>query len=101
MSRMHNPAHPGEVLKDGWPEGVSRLEVVDLGPAGPPAASAAGRCGLLGDPLEDGRQRPALELHADRDGAGEAAAVGHPPDVPVAALEECGDLGHIDQAGGI
>lgn len=23
MSRMHNPAHPGEVLKDGWPEGVT------------------------------------------------------------------------------
>lgn len=23
MTRMHNPAHPGEVLKDGWPEGVT------------------------------------------------------------------------------
>ena len=23
MSRMHNPAHPGEVLKDGWPKGVT------------------------------------------------------------------------------
>lgn len=23
MSRMHNPAHPGAVLKDGWPEGVT------------------------------------------------------------------------------
>ncbi len=23
MSRMHNPAHPGEVLKDGWPEGIT------------------------------------------------------------------------------
>lgn len=23
MSRMHNPSHPGEVLKDGWPEGVT------------------------------------------------------------------------------
>ncbi len=23
MSRMHNPAHPGQVLKEGWPEGVS------------------------------------------------------------------------------
>jgi len=20
---MHNPSHPGEVLKDGWPEGVT------------------------------------------------------------------------------
>ncbi len=23
MSRMYHPAHPGEVLKDGWPEGVT------------------------------------------------------------------------------
>lgn len=23
MTRMHNPAHPGSVLKDGWPEGVT------------------------------------------------------------------------------
>jgi addiction module HigA family antidote len=23
VSRMHNPSHPGEVLKDGWPEGVT------------------------------------------------------------------------------
>ncbi|EKD98399.1 MAG: plasmid maintenance system antidote protein [uncultured bacterium] len=23
MTRMHNPAHPGEVLKDGWPESVT------------------------------------------------------------------------------
>ncbi|MTW19887.1 HigA family addiction module antitoxin [Allochromatium palmeri] len=23
MSRMHSPAHPGEVLKDGWPEDVT------------------------------------------------------------------------------
>lgn len=23
MTRMHNPAHPGEVLKDGWPDGVT------------------------------------------------------------------------------
>ncbi|MBK1720528.1 HigA family addiction module antitoxin [Thiocystis violacea] len=23
MSRMHNPLHPGEVLKDGWPEAVT------------------------------------------------------------------------------
>ena len=23
MSRMHNPSHPGEVLKEGWPEGVT------------------------------------------------------------------------------
>lgn len=23
MSRMHNPAHPGEILKDGWPEGIT------------------------------------------------------------------------------
>lgn len=26
MSRMHNPAHPGEVLKEGWPEGVTVTE---------------------------------------------------------------------------
>ena len=26
MSRMHNPAHPGEVLKDTWPEGVTVTE---------------------------------------------------------------------------
>lgn len=23
MSRMHNPAPPGEKLKDGWPEGIT------------------------------------------------------------------------------
>jgi antitoxin HigA-1 len=23
MPRMHNPTHPGAVLKDGWPEGVT------------------------------------------------------------------------------
>lgn len=23
MAHMHNPAHPGEVLRDGWPEGVT------------------------------------------------------------------------------
>lgn len=23
MTRMHNPAHPGEVLKDGWPDDVT------------------------------------------------------------------------------
>ena len=23
MSRMHNPAHPGEVLTEGWPEGLT------------------------------------------------------------------------------
>jgi addiction module HigA family antidote len=23
MSRMHNPAHPGEVLKDGWPDNMT------------------------------------------------------------------------------
>ena len=23
MRQMHNPAHPGAVLKDGWPEGMT------------------------------------------------------------------------------
>lgn len=23
MTQMHNPAHPGEVLRDGWPENVT------------------------------------------------------------------------------
>ena len=23
MSRMHNPAHPGEILKDGWSVGIT------------------------------------------------------------------------------
>ena len=26
MSHMHNPAHPGSVLKDGWPEGITITE---------------------------------------------------------------------------
>ena len=26
MSRMHNPAHPGTVLKEGWPEGITVTE---------------------------------------------------------------------------
>lgn len=30
MSRMYNPAHPGEVLKDGWPEGVTVTDAAQL-----------------------------------------------------------------------
>ena len=26
MSRMRSPAYPGEVLKDGWPEGITITE---------------------------------------------------------------------------
>ena len=26
MSRMHNAPHPGEVLRDGWPQGLSVTE---------------------------------------------------------------------------
>ena len=26
MSRMHNPPHPGEALRDGWPQGLSITE---------------------------------------------------------------------------
>ncbi|WPL14127.1 hypothetical protein Thiosp_03960 [Thiorhodovibrio litoralis] len=26
MNAMHNPAHPGEILKDGWPEAVTITE---------------------------------------------------------------------------
>ncbi len=29
MSRMHNPAHPGQVLRDGWPEGVTVTEAAN------------------------------------------------------------------------
>lgn len=26
MKSMHNPAHPGEILKDGWPEAITITE---------------------------------------------------------------------------
>ena len=34
MSNMHNPAHPGEVLREYLPEGVSIGEVAKRPPAG-------------------------------------------------------------------